>query len=79
MARRKKKGTMFGTLTPQGKVINVSIIDLKKVKSNDPLAFAFGVSQGRAGKPFPKRKGLAPEFVRGFKLGKKKKKIMGVK
>lgn len=74
MARRKKKGTKFGTLTPEGKLINVSVIDLNKVKSNDPLAFAFGVSQGRAGRTLPKRKGLAPEFVRGFKLGKKRRK-----
>lgn len=76
---RKRQGTLFGTLTPQGRVVKTSVIDLRKVKSNDPLAFAFGVSQARAGRPFPKERGLAPEFVRGFKLGKKKRKIIGVR
>jgi hypothetical protein len=34
---RKKQGTLFGTLTSSGEVINKSVINLNKVKSNDPF------------------------------------------
>ena len=40
-------------------------IDLSKVKSPDPLAYAYGLVQGERGEPMPKERGLAPEFVRG--------------
>lgn len=62
--------TDFGTLTPEGKVKNLMSIDLNKVKSDDPLAYAYGFSQGRSGQPMSKDKGLAPEYVRGYKEGK---------
>lgn len=70
---RKKQGTLFGTLTSSGEVINKSVINLNKVKSNDPIAFAYGLHQGQTGQPFPKEKGLASEYIRGFKLGRRKK------
>lgn len=50
------------------------VIDLNKIKSDDPLAFAYGYSQGRSGIPISKEKGLAPEYVRGWKEGRKKLK-----
>lgn len=48
---------------------SVNVHQLSK-KSDDPLAYAYGFLQGKEGQPFPKEKGLAPEFVRGFKEGK---------
>lgn len=72
--------TKFGTLTREGKIINPMEIDLAKVKSSDPIAFAYGFFQGKSGHPISKDKGLAPEYVRGFKAGlserKKLKKVM---
>lgn len=72
--KNKRKGTVFGTLTPEGKVTNTMTIDLSKVKSNDPLAYSFGFFEGKSGKPISKEKGLASEYIRGFKEGKKAKK-----
>jgi hypothetical protein len=45
-----------------------------KIKSKDPLAYAYGYIQAREGRKMPKDKDLAPEFKRGFKEGKIKKK-----
>lgn len=64
--------TKFGTLTKEGKEINTMKIDLNKVKSTDPIAFAYGLFQGKSGQKISKDKNLAPEYVRGLKLGKKK-------
>lgn len=69
--QKKSKKTKFGTLTPSGKEVDVMEIDLSKVKSPDPLAYAYGFFQGKSGKPMAKEKGLAPEYVRGYKEGKK--------
>lgn len=71
---KKKKGTVFGTLTPEGKVKNTMVINLSKVKSHDPLAYSYGFFQGKSGKPISKEKGLAPEYIRGYKEGKKARK-----
>ena len=66
--------TKFGTLKPNGKVVNAMSIDLNKVKSPDPLAYAFGLFQGKLiGSRLGKTKGLAPEYIRGFKDGTKLK------
>lgn len=81
-ALKKEIGTKFGTLTPQGLVKNTMIIKLGKVKSKDPLAYAYGMFQAKTGQKMAKaEKGdkLAPEYMRGFKeqqkLMKKIKKI----
>jgi len=65
--------TKFGILTPEGKVEKSMAIDLSKIKSPDPLAFAYGLFQGKSGQPMSKEKGLAPEYVRGYKEGKRAK------
>jgi len=67
--------TKFGTLTKEGKIVNPMSIDLNKIKSPDPLAFAYGLFQGKSGQPMSKDKGLAPEYIRGFKIGTGKLKI----
>jgi hypothetical protein len=66
-----KQKTQFGTLTPSGEVKNAMEIDLSKVKSPDPLAYAYGFFQGKSGQPISKNKGLAPEYIRGYKEGRK--------
>lgn len=71
---KQKKGTIFGTLTPTGKVENTMTIDLSKVKSHDPLAYSYGFFQGKTGKPISKEKDLAPEYIRGYKEGVKIRK-----
>jgi hypothetical protein len=72
--------TKFGTIEPSGKTITALEIDLRKIKSSDPLAYAYGLFQGKIGKSLPKKRGLAPEFVRGWKEGheifKRKKDIL---
>jgi len=73
----RKKGTQFGTLTPEGKVINAQTINLAEVKSDDPLAYAYGLFKGRIGEKMPKERGLAPEFVRGFQKGKAERLWIG--
>lgn len=70
----KKKGTQFGTLTPSGEVKNSMIIDLNKIKSPDKLVYAYGFFQGKSGQPISKDKNLAPEYIRGYKEGKKERK-----
>lgn len=66
---RIKRTTQFGTLTPEGKVVNAMEIDLHKVPSDDPLAYAFGLFQGKTGQKMRKSRDLAPQYVRGFKEG----------
>ncbi|KKM75915.1 hypothetical protein LCGC14_1385320 [marine sediment metagenome] len=71
LVRRKKKGTKFGTLQKSGRVTNVRTINLNRIKSSDPLAFAFGKFKGETtGTPIPRDKDLAPEFKRGFGEGR---------
>lgn len=69
----KQKGTQFGTLTPSGEIKDSMIIDLANVKSDDPLAYAYGLFHGKSGKLIVKIKGekLAPEYIRGYKEGRK--------
>jgi len=64
----------FIIFTKKGKAITTHDIDLSKIKSPDPLAFAYGRVQGERGNPLPKEKDLATEFVRGWKQGNKKYK-----
>jgi hypothetical protein len=53
------------------------IIDLSKVKSTDPLAYAYGFMQGQSGAKISKDKNLASEYIRGWKDGHKKiKKVI---
>jgi len=66
----KSKGTTFGTMTPEGKVINSMEIDINKVKSDDPIAYSYGYFQGKSGQPIEKDKDLAKEYVRGYGIGK---------
>jgi len=66
--------TKFGIMAKGGKVTTTHEIDLNKVKSPDPLAFAYGLVQGERGNPLPKEKDLAPEFIRGWKEGHAKHK-----
>ena len=65
------KKTQFGILTPEGKVEKSMEMDLSKIKSPDPLAYAYGFFQGKSGQPMSKEKGLAKEYIRGYKEGKK--------
>jgi hypothetical protein len=65
--------TQFGILTPEGKVEKSMAIDLSKIKSPDPLAYAYGFFQGKSGQPMSKEKDLAKEYIRGYKEGKKVK------
>ena len=70
----KQKGTQFGTLTPSGEIKDSMVIDLSKVKSSDPLAYAYGFFHGKSGKSMSKGKNwdkLAPEYIRGYQEGKK--------
>lgn len=66
--------TTFGTLTRNG-VVKSMEIDLHTIDSPDPLAYAYGYHQAISGMPMSKEKGLASEYVRGYKDGLKKKKI----
>ena len=67
--------TKFGKIDSTGKVMITHEIDLSKVKSPDPLAYAYGFTQGQSGVKLPKsRRYLAPEYVRGWKDGHKKMK-----
>jgi len=66
-----KRTTTFGTLTPEGKVVNAMEIDLSKVRSPDPLAYSYGYFEGKSGQKMSKGRDLAPEYIRGFKEGKK--------
>jgi len=73
--------TKFRVMAKGGKVITTHVIDLNKVKSSDPLAYAYGLAQGERGDKIQKGKDLAPEYVRGWNDGhknykKKLKKVM---
>lgn len=64
--------TKFGTLDKSGKETITHEIDLSKVKSSDPLAYAYGKVQGERGEKISKAtRGdkLAPEYIRGYKEG----------
>ena len=73
--------TKFGKLEMKnGRLIETSVqaIDLSKVKSDDPLAYAYGLVQGERGNPLgkaPKGDKFAPEYIRGWKEGHKKSKL----
>ena len=47
-------------------------IDLSKIKSSDPLAYAYGLVQGERGEQKSKEKDLAPEYIRGWNDGHRK-------
>jgi hypothetical protein len=67
--------TKFGKIDSTGKITITHEIDLSKVKSSDPLAYAYGFTQGQAGEKMPKdKKNLASEYIRGWKDGHKKLK-----
>ena len=73
--------TKFGILGKSGKVTTTHEMDLGKVKSSDPLAYAFGLVQGERGEKLQKGRGLASEYIRGWKDGharysKKLKKVL---
>lgn len=72
--------TKFGVMAKGGKVTTTHEIDLSKVKSPDPIAYAYGLVQGERGEQMPKGEDLAPEFIRGWKEGhvkfKKLKKVL---
>jgi len=62
--------TKFGKLTVSG--MNVTHeIDIAKIKSPDPLAYAYGFVQGERGEKLPRQKGIASEYIRGWKEGHK--------
>ena len=62
--------TEFGTLTPNY-VINKMEIDLNKVESNDPIAYAMGFFDGKSGQKIDDSDDLAEEYIRGFNDGVK--------
>ena len=62
--------TKFGTLTPNG-VVDEMELDLEKVKSSDPIAYAYGYFQGKSGKELANDDDLAEEYVRGYNDGVK--------
>jgi hypothetical protein len=64
--------TEFGVMGKEGKVTVTHEIDLSKIKSPDPLAYAYGLVQGERGESLRKEKGLASEYIRGWKEGNKK-------
>jgi hypothetical protein len=68
--------TKFGVMAKGGKVTTTHEIDLNKIKSSDPLAYAYGLVQGERGQPLGKDKDLAPEYIRGWKKGNRKYKHM---
>lgn len=69
--KKKEKGTLFGILTPQGLTHGMTI-NINKIKSLDPLAFAYGQFKAKSGQPLGSLKGLAPEYIRGYKETKKR-------
>ena len=67
--------TKFGILKPTGEAVITHEIDLSKIKSPDPLAYAYGLFHGEIGKSLGKpEKGekFAPEYIRGWEDGHKK-------
>ena len=63
--------TEFGKMDASGKVVTIHVIDLSKIKSPDPLAYGYGLVQGERGEPIERKKGLASEYIRGWKEGNK--------
>jgi hypothetical protein len=66
--------TKFGILKPTGEEVITHEIDLSKIKSPDPIAYAYGLVQGERGEPLgkPERgEKFASEFIRGWKEGHK--------
>jgi len=56
----------------EGKVTKSMSIDLNKLDSPDPIAFAYGVFRAECGDTLPPEntkeyRGLAKEYIRGFK------------
>jgi hypothetical protein len=72
---KKTDFAQFGILQPSGKVVKSMSIDVNKVKSPDPLAYSYGYFQAQSGQPMSKDKGLAPEYIRGYKDAKAGKKL----
>jgi hypothetical protein len=72
ISRPKSHKTKFGILTPTG-LSQTMEFDVARLKSPDPLAYAYGLFQGKSGQPMQKGKGLAPEYIRGYKEGKKQR------
>ena len=71
---KEEPKTQFGMMGESGRPVITHSIDLSKVKSSDPLAYAYGLVQGERGEPMENRSGLAPEYIRGWKDGNKKYK-----
>ena len=69
--------TKFGVMAKGGKVITTHEIDLSRVKSPDPLVYAYGLVQGERGESISKDKDLASEYIRGWKEGHAKYKKLG--
>lgn len=67
--------TKFGVMSNQGKVTKSMSINIGKIKSKDPLAYAYGYFQASSGQSMSKDKDLAPEYIRGYKDFKAGKKI----
>jgi len=67
--------THFGVMNKQGKVTKSMSINIGKIKSNDPLAYAYGYFQASSGQSMSKDKDLAPEYIRGYNDYKKGVKI----
>ena len=67
--------TKFAVLSKQGKETKAMSINIGKIKSNDPLAYAYGYFQASSGQSMAKDKDLAPEYIRGYKDFKAGKKI----
>lgn len=63
--------TEFSVMNKSGQVTKTHEIDLSKIKSTDPLAYAFGFVEGERGNKLSKEKNLASEYVRGWKEGHK--------
>lgn len=74
MAKKKRPAIEFGVLSSRGNIVGAMSIDISKIKSPDPLAFAYGYFQGKTGIPKAKNKGLAPEYLRGYEKGKRERK-----
>ena len=70
--------TKFGVFHPDGSLTNVINIDLNRIDSDDPIAYAYGLFHGSINTKLPnktskKYKELASEYIRGFNAAKKDK------
>ena len=53
-------------------------VNVKKVKSDDPLAYSYGYIQGKEGEKISDAKNLAPAYIEGYKKGKsEREKVYG--